>query len=150
MSVCLINHFTFHRFNSAISETFQFRKNNSCTPCVPMFFFFFFFCSTDRPTFTRGRAMENETFYWDGLTLLLILAVISSNWIGEFVHVVPLHWPHEVNTLGHVCGRCIFHWHNLTSSSTLSSAEATPVRLEGQSSEGVPGLPLPNIYIVLQ
>ena len=27
----------------------------------------FFFCLTDRPTFTRGRAMGNETFYWDGL-----------------------------------------------------------------------------------
>ena len=30
--------------------------------------FFFFFCPTDRPTFTRGRAMGNETFYGDGLT----------------------------------------------------------------------------------
>ena len=29
---------------------------------------FFFFCPTDRPTFTRGRAMGNETFYGDGLT----------------------------------------------------------------------------------
>ena len=28
---------------------------------------FFFFCPTDRHTFTRGRAMGNETFYWDGL-----------------------------------------------------------------------------------
>ena len=27
----------------------------------------FFFCPTDRPTFTRGRAMVNETFYGDGL-----------------------------------------------------------------------------------
>ena len=26
-----------------------------------------FFCPTDRPTFTRGRAMGNETFYGDGL-----------------------------------------------------------------------------------
>ena len=25
-----------------------------------------FFCPTDQPTFTRGRAMGNETFYWDG------------------------------------------------------------------------------------
>ena len=35
---------------------------------VLIFFFFFFFCPTDRPTFTRGRAMGNETFYWDGPT----------------------------------------------------------------------------------
>ena len=28
---------------------------------------FLFFCPTDRPTFTRGRAMANETFCWDGL-----------------------------------------------------------------------------------
>ena len=27
----------------------------------------FFFCPTDRTTFTRGRAMGNETFYGDGL-----------------------------------------------------------------------------------
>ena len=42
----------------------------------------------------------------------------------------------QVNTLDHVYGRCILRWHNLTSSCTLSSAEATPVRLEGQSSKG--------------
>ena len=36
--VCLVRHFTCHRFNSAISKTFQFTKSNSCTPCVPMFF----------------------------------------------------------------------------------------------------------------
>ena len=30
-------------------------------------FSFLFFCPTDRPTFTRGRAMGNETFYGDGL-----------------------------------------------------------------------------------
>ena len=36
-AVCLIKHFKCHWFNSAISETFQFTKNNSCTPCVPMF-----------------------------------------------------------------------------------------------------------------
>ena len=36
--VCLIEHFTCHRFNSAISETFQFTKNNSGTQGVPMFF----------------------------------------------------------------------------------------------------------------
>ena len=31
-----------------------------------MFISFFFFGPTDRPTFTRGRAKGNETFYWDG------------------------------------------------------------------------------------
>ena len=35
--------------------------------CV-LSFFLFFFCLTDRPTFTRGRAMGNKTFYGDGLT----------------------------------------------------------------------------------
>ena len=36
------------------------------------YFFFFFFCPTDRPTFTRGRAMGNVTFYWDGLVANLV------------------------------------------------------------------------------
>ena len=31
--------------------------------CVHSFLFF----PSDRPTFTRGRAMGNETFYGDGL-----------------------------------------------------------------------------------
>ena len=52
----------------------------------------------------------------------------------------------QVNTLDHVYGRCILRWHNLTSSYTLSSAEVTLVRLVGQSSEGVPGLPSPSIH----
>ena len=30
--------------------------------------FSFFFCPTDRPTFMRGRAMGDDTFYRDGLT----------------------------------------------------------------------------------
>ena len=34
------------------------------------FSLFLFFFSTDRPTITRGRAMGNETFYWEGLTIL--------------------------------------------------------------------------------
>ena len=38
------------------------------------------------------------------------------------------------------------NWRNLTSSYILSSAEATPVRLVDQSSEGVPGLPSPSIH----
>lgn len=52
----------------------------------------------------------------------------------------------QVNTLDHAYGRCILRWHNLTSSYNLSSAEGTPVRLVGQSSEGVPGLPSPSIH----
>ena len=52
----------------------------------------------------------------------------------------------QVNTLDHVYGRCILRWHNLTSSYTLSSAEVSLVRLVGQSSEGVPGLPSPSIH----
>ena len=31
-------------------------------------YFYFFFCPTDRPTFTRGRAMRKETFYGHGLS----------------------------------------------------------------------------------
>ena len=52
----------------------------------------------------------------------------------------------QVNTLDHVYGRCILRWHNLTSSYTLSSAEAALVRVVGQSCEGVPGLPSPSIH----
>ena len=33
-----------------------------------MCLFYFFFGPTAQPTFTRVRAMGNETFYWDGLT----------------------------------------------------------------------------------
>ena len=50
--------------------------------------FFFFFCPTDRPTFTKGRAMGNETFYWDGLMNLPFTSAVknttqtqsSTNW----------------------------------------------------------------------
>ena len=52
----------------------------------------------------------------------------------------------QANTLDHFYGRCILRWRNLTSTYTLSSAEAPPVRLVGQSSEGVPGLPSPSIH----
>ena len=35
------------------------------------YFFFFFFCPTDQPTFTRERAMGNETFFgWPHLKLV--------------------------------------------------------------------------------
>ena len=52
----------------------------------------------------------------------------------------------QVNTLDHVYGRCIFRWHNMTSSYTLSAAERTLVRLVGQSSEGFLGLPSTSIH----
>ena len=35
-------------------------------------FIFIFFRPTDRPTFTKGRAMANETFYWDGLINIVV------------------------------------------------------------------------------
>ena len=42
---------------------------------------FFFFCPTDRPTFTRGRAKGNETFYWEGLNVsCLITDPRLANW----------------------------------------------------------------------
>ena len=52
------------------------------------FFFFFSFCPTDRPTFTKGRAMGNETFYWDGIMNLPFTSAVknttqtqsSTNW----------------------------------------------------------------------
>ena len=37
---------------------------------VFFFFFFFLFFLPDRPTFTRVRAIGNETFYWDGPTAI--------------------------------------------------------------------------------
>ena len=65
----------------------------------------------------------------------------------ENLHTPYLRICHmQVKVLDHVYGRRILCWHNLTSSYTLSSAEATPVRLVGQSSEGVPGLPSPSIH----
>ena len=45
--------------------------------------FFFFAQPTDRSTFTRGRAMGNETFYGDGLTEQKIQPVLLSYfWCG--------------------------------------------------------------------
>ena len=36
--VCLVKHFTCHRFRILLSlKPFSSQKNNSCTPCVPMF-----------------------------------------------------------------------------------------------------------------
>ena len=43
------------------SQAFTGKQNPSCVHS-------FFFCPTNRPTFTRGRAMGNETSYWDGHT----------------------------------------------------------------------------------
>ena len=38
MSIFIWRRFTCHRFNSVISGPFSSQKNNSCTPCVPMFY----------------------------------------------------------------------------------------------------------------
>ena len=46
-------------------------------------FFSFFLCPTDRPTFTRGRAMGNETFYGDGHRKFL------KKVLGLLAHVTP-------------------------------------------------------------
>ena len=43
------------------SPTFTGTQTSSCVHP------FFFVRPTNPPTFTRGRAMGNETFYWDGL-----------------------------------------------------------------------------------
>ena len=43
----------------------------------PFMFSFLFFCPTGRPTFTRGRAIGNETFDWDGLSGTTLRAVFS-------------------------------------------------------------------------
>ena len=52
---------------------------------------FFFFCPTDRPTFTRGRAMGNGTFYGDGLSRNCLS--VGCNSISEF-HIIALS--HEI------------------------------------------------------
>ena len=96
-----------------------------------------------------------SVFLWDDINRfnqpLSVKAVLRYNWIpisGYALRVYPswLSSSSELNTLDHVYGRCILRWHNLKSSCTLSSAEATLVRLVGQSSEGVPGLPSPPIH----
>ena len=46
----------------------------------------FFFCPTDRPTFTRGRAMGNKTFYGDGL---IPCYCSSSNFYWKHVENIP-------------------------------------------------------------
>ena len=50
----------------------------SGTRPLQVFILFFFFFLPDRPTHHRkrqGRAMENETFYWDGLKKILLQTV---------------------------------------------------------------------------
>ena len=37
---------------------------------LKLFIYLFIFYLTDRPNLSRWRAMGNETFYWDGLTVL--------------------------------------------------------------------------------
>ena len=59
--------------------------------------FFFFFCPTDRPTFTRGRTMGNETFYWDGLCKYEIARARGEVWRhvtmeAKFLNLVNLSW----------------------------------------------------------
>ena len=48
------------------------------------FFLLFFFCSTDRPTFSRVKAMGNETFYWDGLKVTSTLRPITAFLLAPF------------------------------------------------------------------
>ena len=84
----------------------------------------------------RNRSQTIQTFFPMGNSQLSMHLSTPYLCIGHM----------QVNTLDHVYGRCILRWHNLTSSYTLSSAEATPVRLVGQSSEGVPGLSSPSIH----
>ena len=47
-------------------------------PLQVFIFYFFFFCPTDRPTITRDGAMENETFYGDGLNKSLYLTKLAT------------------------------------------------------------------------
>ena len=59
--------------------------------------FFFFFCPTDRPTFTRGRTMGNETFYWDGLSKYEIARARGEVWRhvtmeAKFLNLDNLSW----------------------------------------------------------
>ena len=48
------------------------------------FFLLLFFCSTDRPTFSRVKAMGNETFYWDGLKVTSTLRPITAFLLAPF------------------------------------------------------------------
>ena len=50
----------------------------------------FFFCPTDRPTFTRGRAMGNETFYGDGL-----INIHMRRWLPQPSRFQVGSWEHK-------------------------------------------------------
>ena len=60
-------------------------------------FFLFFFCPTDRPTFMRGRAMGNETFYWDGLTIIFYARLPAA--VQE---ISPCSFPEGMCRQGHL------------------------------------------------
>ena len=53
-------------------------------------FFFFFARPTDRPTFTWGRAMGNETFYGGGLTISKQIVPKNSS-ASAVTHYCGLH-----------------------------------------------------------
>ena len=38
-----------------------------------------YFCSTDRPTFTGGKAIGNETFYGDGLSDFIPIFILHKH-----------------------------------------------------------------------
>ena len=40
---------------------------------------FFFFCPTNRPTFTGGKAIGNETFYGDGLSDFIPIFILHKH-----------------------------------------------------------------------
>ena len=54
---------------SGLTRLSYFAAWPSLEPRPLQVFILFFFCPTDQPTITRDRAIGNETFYWDGLTI---------------------------------------------------------------------------------
>ena len=62
--VCLVKHFTCHRFRILLSlKPFSSQKNNSCTPCVPMFSIVCIVSSRPRyqAEFNRSKVAYYET-----------------------------------------------------------------------------------------
>ena len=76
---------------------------------------------------------------------------LSSVWLGEFAHAVPLNWPHagEHSRPCTVCEKRILPWCNPTSSYTLSSPEATPVRWVSYIHSPSMACLRPRLYIAL-
>ena len=62
----------------------------------------FFFCPTHQPTFTRGGAIGNETFYWDGLTRNHVVNVenLVENQFICYVGLVLFTFLHRRNAYG--------------------------------------------------